>query len=121
MLELILFIIAELALLFFVGLVYIKAPRNQTNLFFVKFYLISVLWSIVNYLENEFVNIAIGTLFLKLDFAVAPLILYYYLLFCLNFPVPVEINLRKRLTILLPVCILSLLSFSFWVVMYQYF
>ena len=112
MFGLVIFAIIELLLFFFVWLVYTKAPEKKANLYFAKFIFTVAMWVIANYLENEFVNIRIATFFLKLDFVIAPIIFYYYLLFCLNFPLSIEINRSRKFRIFVPMGMLSLLSFS---------
>jgi signal transduction histidine kinase len=121
MLEQILFILVELSLLFFVGLVYLKAPKNTTSAIFSKFYSVITLWVIANYLENEFANIGTAGFFLKLDFAIAPFMFYYYLLFCLNFPIPIQIKPKKKFLIILPLFVLSIFSFSTLIIKDIYF
>jgi len=112
MFGLVIIIIVELALLFFAALVYLKSPKNKTNLIFSKFYFVITLWVIANYLENEFIDISVSSLFLRLDFFIAPFIFYYYLLFCLNFPEPTEITIQKKIKMLIPMIMLGLFSFS---------
>ena len=105
-------IIVELSLILLVIFVYIKAPKRDISLIFAKFYGTAALWGIVNYLENEFINSGIAAFLLKLDFAIAPFIFYYYYLFCLNFPQSVKINKNKKLIVLFPIVTLGLISFS---------
>jgi len=112
MIQSILFIIVESSLLFLVFLVYFKAPENKINRLFSKFYFIAALWGCFNYLESAFKNPILDTLFLRLDFMLAPLLFYYYLIFCLNFPEPVNIDGHRKTALLAPVFFLSLLSFS---------
>lgn len=112
MFGLVIFAIIELLLFFFVWIVYARAPEKKANLYFAKLIFTVAMWVIANYLENEFVNIRIATFFLKLDFAIAPIIFYYYFLFCLNFPLSIEINRSRKFRIFAPMGMLSLLSFS---------
>lgn len=120
MFELSAFIIVELSFISLAAFAF-RTPKNETNSLFAKFYSSIAIWVIVNYLENEFVSLKLSAFLLRLDFATAPFIFYYYLLFCKNFPVAGEIKIKERVSIIAPLIILSIFSFSELVIKDIYF
>lgn len=58
-----------------------SAPNRSLSLMIVSI----ILWSLVNYFENDTKNIQIAQLLLYLDFIFGPFITYYFLKFCLVF------------------------------------
>ena len=93
--------------------VYMRNPKAKINQFFFAFVFLLTIWLLSNYLENEPVGFRLATLFLQIDFAIAPLFVYFFLLFCLNFQRVHLISSRSRaLWALCPALILTILSFT---------
>ncbi|MCK4419189.1 GAF domain-containing protein, partial [Candidatus Aerophobetes bacterium] len=110
---LILFLIILGTNLSLASLVYFRNPRGRTNRIFAAFVCWVTIWIFCNYMENEPLNPGLAALFLKLDFALAPLMVYFFLLFCLNFQKVSFLTSRAREVLaLLPGLPLAVFSFS---------
>ena len=93
--------------------VYLRNPRGKINKVFFDFVLAVTVWLLSNYLQNEPIGLPLASLFLRIDFAVAPLAAYFLLLFCLNFHRVHLLSSRLReLLALSPALALAILSFS---------
>ncbi len=109
---LVLFLIILGANLSLALLVYSKNPKSRVNRIFAAFVCWVTIWIFCNYMENEPFNPDLAALFLKLDFALAPVMVYFFLLFCLNFQKVSFLTSRSREVLaLLPG--LPLVAFSF--------
>ncbi len=74
---------------FYLGtLVYTKNPKNRDNKLFFLLIFWMVLWLIANYLENQPFPAGWRIFFLKLDFVLAPIMGYFWFLFCYYFLSP---------------------------------
>ncbi len=94
-------------------LVYITNPKNRTNKLFAATVFWIIIWNILYFLENQFFGLKISILFLKMDFASAVIMSYFWFLFCLNFPKPYKIPHKlKEFLLVLPVIIFVPLSFT---------
>ncbi|MFH0854796.1 MAG: histidine kinase N-terminal 7TM domain-containing protein, partial [bacterium] len=91
---------------------YFKNSKRKVN----RLFFITVLWIIIwmssNFLENEVSNLKLSTLFLRVDFASAALLVYFWLLFCINFPNPIKLSKIKRFFLAIPGILFFFLSFS---------
>jgi len=94
------------------GLAYFSNPRSKANKFFASTVLWLAIWATSNFLEGEVRTPAIASLLLRLDFTSAALLAYFFLLFCLNFPVPSVLRKGKEYIAFIPMAFLTLLSFS---------
>jgi len=94
------------------GLAYFSNPRSKANKFFASTVLWLAIWATSNFLEGEVRTPAIASLLLRLDFTSAALLAYFFLLFCLNFPVPAVLGKAKEYIAFIPIALLALLSFS---------
>lgn len=108
---LVILILSAIALLGLV--VFLKDPKNTTNRLFVAMSFWIIAWIGSNFLENETSNLELASLFLRIDFASAAILVYFWFLFSLNFPQPVKgISTIKRIVILIPAVAFFILSFS---------
>jgi signal transduction histidine kinase len=94
-------------------IVFFRNPREKINrLFFILVFFV-IVWLFSNYLQNEPLNYSLASLFLRIDFASASLLIYFFFLFTVNFQgnylVP---SISKQVLLFIPPLILSLLSFS---------
>jgi hypothetical protein len=84
-----LLLIIVLSSLFSIGtIVFLKDPRNKTNLYFGLMTLFGCLWILSNYFENEPFSDFYRIIFLKLDFTFATLLVLFFYFFCINFLKP---------------------------------
>lgn len=92
-----------------------KNPRDKINKSFFWLVLFILLWITSNYLENENLGIFLRMLFLRLDFALAPFLVFFFVLFCLEFS---NYSLKQKFKnyLLSAVAIFSLFSFSNYIV-----
>ncbi|PIZ70907.1 MAG: hypothetical protein COY09_01900 [Candidatus Portnoybacteria bacterium CG_4_10_14_0_2_um_filter_39_11] len=98
-------------------LAYFKNRQNATNKIFaiLAFWIVAFIAS--NFWENESTSIAVASLSLRLDFFSAAFMVYFWLVFCINFPRPIEyLNKAKQIMIALPAMIFALLSFTPWLI-----
>ncbi|MFB0526119.1 MAG: ATP-binding protein [bacterium] len=94
------------------GLTYFSNPRSKVNKLLASTVLWAAIWATSNFLESEVRNPAASSFLLRLDFASAALVAYFFLLFCVNFPSP---SLRRKIEeyiAFIPIVALALLSFS---------
>jgi signal transduction histidine kinase len=95
------------------GVVYFKNPKGRINQIFAALVVFVVIWLVSNYLENEPINPKLASLFLKIDFASAAVLAYFFFLFAVNFQGTYLIRSGfKQLLAFLPTLIFSFLSFS---------
>jgi len=93
------------------SVVYFKNRKSTTNISFFWLTFLSVVWIFSNFFENEPILRDYGQLFLKVDFASAALLAYFFVYFCLNFPTSIKTSLFKNIFIALFPLICSILSF----------
>ncbi len=93
-------------------LVYFNNPKNKTNKSFAVLTFWIAIWITSNFLENEPFDQKLATLFLKIDFASASILAYFWFLFCLNFPQSYEQSKIKKILLLTPTIIFTILPFS---------
>ncbi len=107
------FFVSTLIIIYIVlGLaVYLRKPDGKINRIFGFLILFLLLWLTSNYLENEQISYQAREIFLKLDFAFAIIIGYYFLRFCNNFPKVIEAK-NKKLLLFLPVGVFAGLSIT---------
>jgi len=74
------------------SLVLIKNPRNKVNQFFFGMVFFATVWMTAHYLSDEALKISFRSLFLRLDFALATFLVFFFLLFCVTFS---ELSLKK--------------------------
>ncbi len=93
--------------------VYLRNTKGKANQFFFAFVFFLTIWLLSNFLQNEPIGVPLATLFLRMDFATAPLLVYFFLLFCLSFQRAHLISSRtgRLLALCLPL-ILTILSFT---------
>ena len=87
-----------------------RNPRDKINRCFFLMVLFVIAWTLSNYLENEDLGVFLRSFFLKLDFALAPFLSFFFLLFCLNFS---EFLLKKKFEIPLIALAIIFAIFSF--------
>lgn len=110
---LILFLIVLVSNLTLGMIVYLKSSRSRVAKIFTAFVLFLSLWMSCNYLQNEFWLVPMNNLLLRMDFATAPIFVYLFFLFCLNFQKTHLVSTRLREFLLfLPGLSLAILSFS---------
>ena len=110
---LILFLIILGANLSLALLVYFKNPRSRVNRIFTALVGWVTIWIFCSYMENEPLSPALAALFLKLDFVFAPVMVYFFLLFCLSFQkVSFLLSRARKILALLPGLVLGTFSFS---------
>lgn len=73
-------------------LVYKNDPQKKDNRLFLWLVLWMNLWLIANYLQNEIIFGSFRSIFLYLDFTIAPILGYFLFLFCYNFLENKKIN-----------------------------
>ncbi len=95
------------------GIVYFKNPKEKINKIFIVLVFLVIIWILSNYLENEPIDPALASLFLRIDFASAALLVYFFFLFTINFQGNFLIpSAFKQALASLPALILFALSFS---------
>ncbi|MFN3301739.1 MAG: ATP-binding protein [Patescibacteria group bacterium] len=94
-------------------IVYRKNPKGKINRLFILLVILLIIWAISNFLENEPLDYNLNILFLKIDFASASLIAYYWLLFCLHFPLSDKpLSKISEIIFFLPAIFFTLVSFT---------
>ncbi|RLC38165.1 MAG: hypothetical protein DRH33_04935 [Candidatus Nealsonbacteria bacterium] len=88
-------------------LVLTKNPKEKINRSFFWMVLFTTFWTTANYLENENLKISLRAFFLRLDFAIAPFLSLFFLLFCVNF----SKHLLKKTTIIFLLVLGGILGF----------
>ena len=107
---LVLFVIISLLVLG--GLGYFSNSRGKVNRLFASMALWAAIWAASNFLESEVRNPTIASFLLRLDFASAALLAYFFLLFCANFPNPSSRWKNKEYIVFIPAAFLAVISFS---------
>jgi len=107
---LVLFVITSLLALG--GLAYFSNPRGKVNRLFASMVLWAAIWAASNFLESEVINPTVASFLLRLDFASAALLAYFFLLFCVNFPSPSSRWKNKEYIVFIPAAFLAVISFS---------
>ncbi len=104
--QLLTFIIIGLIFLF--GLIpYLRDKKNIRNIIFFLFTVFLCLWILFLFYEGETSNISAAGTFLKLDYITAPIVVFFLLIFCLNFP-----ETDKKILIKAPLIMILPLIFS---------
>ena len=93
-------------------IVYFRDSKNNTNLAFFVLTFLAMIWIASNFLENEVLLENYSSLLLKIDFASAIILAYFFLFFCLNFPKSLNLSLVKKIGLVLLPLVFSILSFS---------
>ncbi len=112
MIDTILVVFVVASILTLGGLAYFSNPRSKVNKLFASTVLWAAIWAASNFLESEVRNPAVASFLLRLDFASAALIAYFFLFFCVNFPSPSLYRKIKEYIAFIPIAVLTLLSFS---------
>lgn len=114
MLSLTIFLFVAFLMLFLGSIVFVHDPKNRVNRLFFAWVAFSVIWMIFNYMENvPAFSLTVRSFFLRADFSAAMLGAGFILLFVMNF-VDRYISPRTLALSFLPATVLSLLSFSPW-------
>lgn len=92
-------------------LVLAQDSKNKINKSFFLFIVSLVVWIFFNFFENEKIGFLFRLISLKIDFSIAPVLVFFLFLFSLNFS---DFNLDSRIKYFLGISlsILSLSSFS---------
>ena len=113
MLSLTLVIIIASLCLSLATIAFFHNPGGKINRIFFVLVFFVIVWLFSNYLQNEPFNLSLASLFLRTDFASAPLLIYFFFLFTINFQGNYLIpSTLKQVLLFIPPLILSLLSFS---------
>jgi len=112
MIDAILVVFVVVSILTLGGLAYFSNPHNKINKLFASTVLLVAIWAVSNFLESEVRNPAVASFLLRLDFASAALVAYFFLFFCVNFPSPSIYQKIKKYIAFIPIGALALLSFS---------
>ena len=97
-------------------LVFLRAPEKKISIYFSLMVFFGLTWLLSNYLENESFSLNFRILFLRIDFASAILLGLFFYLFCLNFPQLRVISLKKKIIIYTTALLLSILSFTNFII-----
>lgn len=101
-------------------LVYKNNPINKINRLFLLLILTANFWIVCNFLQNTIPNIQLAIFSLKLDFASAAFLVYFFLLFCIYFPKDEGIYFKnlliRNLLISIPPIFFAIISFSYLVI-----
>jgi len=116
MVDVILVLFVIISLLALGGLGYFSNPRGKVNKLFASMVLWAAIWAASNFLESEVRNPTTAAFLLKLDFASAAILAYFFLLFCVNFPSPSPRWKIKEYAVFIPTAFLAVLSFSHFIV-----
>ncbi|MFA6272002.1 MAG: ATP-binding protein [Patescibacteria group bacterium] len=103
--------IISLSILILGLLVYLRNTRSILNRAFFALSAITVIWNNASYLEEVLSSEAIISILWRIDFGVAPLIGFFFLLFTFNFPRE-NIKLSKRYLIFLVPTILIIVAIT---------
>jgi len=112
MIELTLLIITIIISIFFAILILSRDYKNKTNQYFSLLILFITIWVLSHFFQNEPFFREHAALLFKIDFASAPFLVFFFYLFCVNFPYVKVATLRRKKIIYLPVLFLSILSFT---------
>src|SRR5688572_23029441 len=114
MLGLTVFLFVAFLMLFLGSIVFVHDPKSRVNRLFFALVVFSVIWMILNYMENvEAFPVGARSFFLKADFSAAMLGAGFILLFVMSF-IDRAVASRTLVLSFLPAAILSALSFSPW-------
>jgi len=116
MIDVVLVLFVIISLLALGGLGYFSNPRGKVNRLFASMVLWAAIWAASNFLESEVRNPTAAAFLLRLDFASAAILAYFFLLFCVNFPSPSPRWKIKEYIIFIPTALLAVLSFSHLIV-----
>ncbi|MFH1294074.1 MAG: ATP-binding protein [Pseudomonadota bacterium] len=97
------------------GIVYFKNRKGKINQMFAALVFFVVIWLVSNFLENANISHETASMALKIDFASASILAYFFFLFAINFQGNHLIRLRSKLQQVLafvPTFVFSILSFS---------
>jgi signal transduction histidine kinase len=108
--EAILIILILSSILLLGAFVFSKNSRSFTNRNFFYLTISISLWALFNFLENVNFDFGLRKTFLILDFALASVMSYFWLVYCANFLIE-SINLKIRKILILPPLVFFLLSF----------
>lgn len=96
--------------------VFIKNPKNHTNVSFSLFIIFVVLWMFINFLSNQFTDYKTAFFVNKLIFIVTPYISFSLLYFTLVFPFVLP-KFKQILSLsIIPIVISNILSFANFVI-----
>jgi len=116
MIDVVLVLFVIMSLLALGGLGYFSNPRGKVNKLFASMVLCAAIWAASNFLESEVWNPTGASFLLRLDFASAAILAYFFLLFCVNFPSPSPRWKIKEYIVFIPVAFLAVVSFSHLIV-----
>jgi len=116
MIDVVLVLFVIISLLVLGGLGYFSNPRGRVNKLFASMVVWAAIWAASNFLESEVRNPTTAAFLLKLDFASAAIVGYFFLLFCVNFPSPSPRWKTKDYIVFIPIAFLAVLSFSHLIV-----
>ncbi len=116
MIDVVLVLFVIISLLALGGLSYFSNPRGKVNKLFASMVLWAAIWAASNFLESEVRNPTTAAFLLRLDFASAAILAYFFLLFCVNFPSPSPRWKIKDYIVFIPIAFLAVLSFSHLIV-----
>jgi len=93
---------------------FLKNPQNKINRLFLAMILFVVIWQLSNFFENENINPDLAKLFLRIDFASAIFVGYFWFVFVLNFSQASRLVIKPsiRNIVLFISLALSFLSFT---------
>jgi len=116
MIDVVLVLFVIISLLVLGGLGYFSNPRGKVNKLFAGMVVWAAIWAASNFLESEVRNPTTAAFLLKLDFASAAIVAYFFLLFCVNFPSPSPRWKTKDYIVSIPIAFLAVISFSHLIV-----
>jgi len=93
-------------------LVYYKNPKGRDNRLFLALIIWLLFWLIANYFENEALPANWRIVFFKADFILAPILGYYWFLFCHDFLEKRQISKSKNYLLIISVIIIVSLIFT---------
>ncbi len=93
-------------------LVYYNNPKGKDNKIFLLLIIWLLFWLIVNYLENEAIPPNWRIIFFKADFLLAPILGYFWFLFCYNFLEEKHLSKLRNCLFILSVVVIDILIFS---------
>jgi signal transduction histidine kinase len=92
--------------------IFLKNPKSKINRIFLVLTFWVLVWIGANFLENEPILADYRSLLLKIDFASAIFLAYYFFFFCINFPKNLNFSRIQRISLILLAFIFFILSFS---------
>lgn len=97
-------------------IVYIRDRKNIINYSFFWLTFWTMIWIASNFLENEPALKDHSNLFIKIDFASAFLLGYYFFVFCVNFPRKILFPLHGKIVLFFVPLVFCILSFSDFII-----